>query len=164
MATVKQFIRPDAEPVLGNCIGELVKVTDAGVALVDFPQNNRGPVPARSVLGEGDPSDLGPLPVKVLLVFEDNEPQQPIITGLVHDKLFSPADETDEKILPVDRPNNAIIDGKKLEFNAKDEILFKCGKSSILLRKDGKVVIKGVQLLSRASGSNKIKGSSVNIN
>jgi hypothetical protein len=49
-------------------------------------------------------------------------------------------------------------------FDAKDEIQLRCGKSSVTLRKDGKIEIKGTQIVSRASGVNRIKGASVAIN
>ncbi|MCC6418741.1 MAG: hypothetical protein IT429_10940, partial [Gemmataceae bacterium] len=49
-------------------------------------------------------------------------------------------------------------------FDAKEEIVLRCGKSSITLRKDGKVVVLGAEVVSRASGTNKIKGAAVRIN
>ena len=44
------------------------------------------------------------------------------------------------------------------------EIVLECGEGSITIRKDGKIVIKGTHLLSRAAGVNRIKGGQVNIN
>jgi len=49
-------------------------------------------------------------------------------------------------------------------FNAEKEIELCCGKSSLIMKKDGRIVIKGIQLVSRASGVNKIKGAAVRIN
>jgi hypothetical protein len=49
-------------------------------------------------------------------------------------------------------------------LEAQEEIVLKCGEGSITLRKDGKIIIKGTHLLSRASGPNRIKGGSVQIN
>jgi uncharacterized protein (DUF2345 family) len=56
------------------------------------------------------------------------------------------------------------IDGQRLQFEAKDEIVLKCGKASITLTKAGKIIIRGTYLLSRSSGVNRIKGGSVQIN
>jgi hypothetical protein len=49
-------------------------------------------------------------------------------------------------------------------FEATEEISITCGKSSITLRKDGRVVIKGTDLVSRAARTNKIRGAAVKIN
>jgi hypothetical protein len=62
------------------------------------------------------------------------------------------------------KPLDAIVDGRRVVLHAADEILLECGASSILLRKDGKIVLKGTQIVSRASGRHKIRGSSVQIN
>jgi len=40
----------------------------------------------------------------------------------------------------------------------------RCGDSQITLTKDGKVVIKGVDVTTRASRTCRVKGSTVNIN
>jgi len=56
------------------------------------------------------------------------------------------------------------LEDKVLHIKADDGLVIECGKSSIILTKDGKVQIKGNDLLSRARGMNKIKGAGVNIN
>lgn len=55
-------------------------------------------------------------------------------------------------------------DLREIKFNAKERIELRCGKSSLTLNKDGKVVIKGVQVTSRAREVNKVKGAAVQIN
>ena len=42
--------------------------------------------------------------------------------------------------------------------------MLRCGKASITLTREGKVLIKGAYLSSRSSGVNRIKGGSVQIN
>ena len=56
------------------------------------------------------------------------------------------------------------VDGKRVSFNAEEEIVLRCGKASITLTKAGKVIIRGAYLLNRSSGVNRIKGGSVQIN
>jgi len=53
---------------------------------------------------------------------------------------------------------------KVRHLRASEELILECGKAKISLRADGRVVILGGYLLSRASGVNKIKGGSVEIN
>jgi archaeosine-15-forming tRNA-guanine transglycosylase len=59
---------------------------------------------------------------------------------------------------------DVIVDGEKLFLKAKKEIEIRCGKSALILKADGKVVIKGEQIISRARKVNKIKGAAVKIN
>jgi hypothetical protein len=66
--------------------------------------------------------------------------------------------------LPIDRPDRAILDGRTLVFAAEEEIRLVCGKSSITLHKSGRVVIKGVEIVSRGTRTNKVKGGAVHIN
>ncbi|MCI0379992.1 MAG: hypothetical protein L0215_20615 [Gemmataceae bacterium] len=47
---------------------------------------------------------------------------------------------------------------------ADKELVLKCGEGSITIRADGKVLIKGKDLVSHAQRSNRIKGGSVAIN
>jgi hypothetical protein len=47
---------------------------------------------------------------------------------------------------------------------AKETLTLKCGESSVDLRKDGKLMIRGKDVLSRAKRSQRIKGGSVAIN
>jgi hypothetical protein len=54
--------------------------------------------------------------------------------------------------------------GETLVFAAEEEIRLVCGKSSITLTRNGRVVVKGVEIVSRGTRTNKIKGGSVSIN
>ncbi len=103
--------------------------------------------------------------MKVLVLFEDNRTDRPVIIDVVQDRL-----NTYEKpamrdlALQADKPGEVSVDGKVVSFKAKDQIVLRCGKSSITLTKAGKVVIRGAYLLSRSSGANRIRGGSVQIN
>ena len=56
------------------------------------------------------------------------------------------------------------VDASALDLEASDEIRLTCGKSSLVLRRDGTVIVRGVKIVSRASQSNKIRGGTVSIN
>ena len=146
------------------CVGQIVRITEDGKALVDYPGNPIGPLVARSVLSASPkPASDQKEAVPVMLVFENGDPLLPIIVGILHDTLFPPSSK-DELTVSTKRPHDIILDGEKLIFDAKKEIVLRCGKGSITLTKDGTIVLKGAQLLSRASGANKIKGSTISIN
>jgi hypothetical protein len=146
----------------GPCIGRILGVTSEGKPFVDFPGNPAGPVEARSVMQVPHSHDLAWLKdLSVLLAFENNDPTLPIILGIVRDTVCATSPST---TLSRTSPREAVIDGKSIVFDAKDEIILRCGKSSITLGRDGKIVVKGAEIVSRASGTNKIKGSAVKIN
>ena len=52
----------------------------------------------------------------------------------------------------------------ELTIEAKQNLVLRCGDGSITLRNDGKILIKGKDLVSRAKRLNRIKGGSVAIN
>ena len=61
-------------------------------------------------------------------------------------------------------PLEALVDGKRVVIDAQDEVVIRCGKASITLRRNGRVVIRGTYVETRAEGVNRIKGGSVQIN
>ena len=79
-------------------------------------------------------------------------------------KAGKPVDGLIAELVPLLNKKDILIDGKQITIEAESEILLKCGKGSILIRKDGKIILKGTDLLSRSSGRQRIKGSSVSIN
>ena len=55
-------------------------------------------------------------------------------------------------------------DGEKLVIEARRELTLRCGKASIHLTADGRVTIRGTQVLSRSEGPNRVQGASVQLN
>jgi hypothetical protein len=52
----------------------------------------------------------------------------------------------------------------EIVIEAKKNLTLKCGEGSITIRQDGKILIKGKDLVSHAQRMNRIKGGSVSIN
>ena len=137
----------NSAPGAAPCVGRVVQIAPDGKILVDFPGNQAGPLGARlAANGPLDKPDQA-----VLLVFENGDGTLPIIVGVVRDTIG------DSRSTPTHAEN-------ELKLEAKNELTLVCGKSSITLRSDGRVIVKGAEILSRASGTNKIRGSSVKIN
>lgn len=146
------------------CVGEIAKITEDGRAIVDYPGNSTGPLEARSVVNAPfKREDYSGGNISVLLFFENGDPTLPIIGGIIHDTLY-PFAPPEEVTVSMERPHDAVLDGNKMILEAKEEIVLHCGKSSVTLKKDGKIVLKGIQIVSRASETNKIKGAAVRIN
>lgn len=146
-------------------IGEIVKIDAEGRAHVRVAGSDES-ILARSVLDAGarigdSPEQLIGAPV--LLLFENGDPALPIIVGLIRDTL-RPDPSVAEFKLDASKSRDVLVDGRRLVLDAQQEILLRCGKSTILLQRDGKVLVRGAHLVSRSSGPNKIKGGSISLN
>lgn len=86
-----------------------------------------------------------------------------VVLGVI-EKYKSLDEKVAKKIKKRDITQMTTLEDKVLHIKADDGLVIECGQSSIILTKDGKVQIKGNNLLSRARGINKIKGAGVNIN
>jgi hypothetical protein len=97
-----------------------------------------------------------------------NRHTQPVILGVVTQRLWEKpqADTAREAYGKLSKTGSTSLelDKRTIDLEAADEIRLTCGKSSLVLRSDGTVIMRGVRIVSRASESNKIKGSTVNIN
>ena len=49
-------------------------------------------------------------------------------------------------------------------IEAKSTLTLRCGKASVTLHADGRIAIRGEELLSRARGANRVQGGSVQLN
>ena len=129
------------------CVGRIVSITREGEALVDYPGNQIGPIHARLAV----PDSFDKPGQSVLLIFENQDPTLPIIAGVIRDKV------SDSGLMPT-------RDKDELVLRADKELTLVCGKSSVTLVNDGRIIVKGAEIMSRASGTNKIRGASVKIN
>jgi hypothetical protein len=131
---------------LAPVVGRLVDGDARGV-LVEVP-GQVAPVPARSLVA----IDRAAIADRreVLLVFEQGRVDRPIVLGLLQD--------------PTAVPDVARVDGRRVVLEGKDEIELRCGAASITLRRNGRIVIRGVDVETRAKGRNRIRGGSVAIN
>jgi hypothetical protein len=153
------------EDIHGVRTGKIVAIDAAGTVTVDYRGNIRGPLPAKVAESVRERLEGRPAPqtAEVLLVFEGGDPVKPVIFDLLREKL-SPLGSalTQEGQTNADR--DIVIDAESFNFNAKQQIVLRCGKASITLTKAGKIIIRGAYLLNRSSGVNRIKGGSVQIN
>jgi hypothetical protein len=106
---------------------------------------------ARSLVPLG-PDDLGR---EVAIAFIGGDRNRPIILGLLHAP--EPLSESSE-------PIELELDGHQVAIQAATQLTLRCGKASITLDADGRIVIKGAQILTQASGSHRIRGSSIQLN
>ncbi len=101
---------------------------------------------AVAVTGDIDPAkDVG---ATVCVSFDRNDADRPIVLGKLHTGLNDRVSKVADRI----------------EITSETEIVLRCGKASIHLRSDGTVAIRGTNVASRASETNRIRGGNVQIN
>ncbi|NVJ22462.1 hypothetical protein HUW62_14670 [Myxococcus sp. AM011] len=133
--------------------GRIVGMNEQGQPLVDFIGNTQGPRIARKTI----PLESSTLRAfidsgrRVELRFEDGHAQLPIIVSLGPPPPSSAPPATADPTSPVH-----VIKGG-------DELVFQCGKASITLRRNGKIIIKGTYVETQSEGVNRIKGGSIQL-
>lgn len=89
----------------------------------------------------------------VLVVAVDGDPRRPAIIGVVG---------TGRAKKPM--PMTATVDGRRVKITGQDEVVLTCGKASITLTKEGRIILRGSHLAAASTGLNRITGGSVQIN
>jgi len=93
-------------------------------------------------------SDIGR---SLVLLFENGDRHRPLIVGVIQPPTVVGLAEVE-------------IDGRVVVLKAEQSIVLQCGDASIALSRDGKIVIRGKHVVSHASGVNRIRGGSVELN
>jgi hypothetical protein len=168
MSEISKIKRQIPYPISFNnsvSVGHIIDISIEGRLTVDYPENRSGPIVARCIDGLLNYEDCKQsLPVPVLLIFEENDFALPIIIGKLAETVPVADNVFGEGQLTSNLSRYLSVDGEAVVLEASKEIVLRCGKSSILLRKNGKIVVKGTEIISRSSGNNKLKGATVNIN
>lgn len=151
------------ERIDGVRIGTVAAIHEDGTVGVDHLGGRGGPWAAKLAGGIQSLAASGGMAPgqRVLLLFEDGDPRRPVVIDTVHDRVETPAPMELEAPEPLE---DVTVDGRRITFDAREEIVLRCGKSSITLTRAGKIIIRGAYLLNRSSGVNRIKGASVQIN
>ncbi len=155
-----------ARPELAHpCVARIAEVRGATVS-GEVPGSTE-PQAARvaSTISAKQLADAHAAGHSAVVVFEGGDARLPIVVGLL-----APAEpvgaevETDRGELAPGQGLQADVDGKRVVLTGKDEIVLQCGKASITLRRNGRVVIRGVYVETYATGTNRVKGGQVLIN
>ena len=102
---------------------------------------------------------------EVVLLFEDGDLARPIVAGFLEPEVATPAlDAVLAGAADAAIPDVAEVDGRRVVLEGKDEVVLRCGKASITLRRNGKIVLRGAYVETHAEGTNRIKGATVKIN
>ncbi|MFD9898312.1 DUF6484 domain-containing protein [Mesorhizobium sp. NPDC059025] len=122
---------------------------DSGAPLVVFPGNPKETAIAARSLTELASDEIG---AEVALLFQDGDPGRPLVVGRI--------------VEPVRRVSLAQItrDGERVCIVGEERIELRCGEATILMEKDGRIIIRGTYVTTQASATNRIRGGSIDLN
>lgn len=138
----------DGPLVHGIVLGRIIGSVPDGLLVTFSDDLQDKDAVARSLI----PPDLCPIGALVALSFENGNPTRPIILGRMRNDPDRPASKTEAE------------PGSTLDLSAEREVTIRCGKASITLTREGKIILRGTYISSRSSGMNRIKGGSVHLN
>ncbi|MFY9270509.1 MAG: DUF6484 domain-containing protein [Candidatus Manganitrophaceae bacterium] len=139
-------------------IGRLSGMRTEGEVWVEW--DGVSPRPARFLKGVSDVDLVSPESIgrEVLLLFAEGDPWQPVIIGMIG-LMGEPASTSFSNVA-----EHLLLEAKRITIRAEDSVEIECGEGRQLFRNDGKVVVRGNDLLQRATGSVRIKSPKVDIN
>jgi hypothetical protein len=147
-------------------VGRLTGLDAAGQLLVALPGEREQHV-ARSELRMDQTLRHAVLrQAEVLLLFEDGDHCRPIVVGILQPSAADPIASLIAQLAAVgSRPElPADADGLRVKPSVQEEIALECGQSSIILRRNGRVVMRGVQIDTCAPGTQRARGGQARLN
>jgi hypothetical protein len=140
-------------------LGVVAGFDATGAPLLEI-EGARGLVGARTVpaLSAGDVGR------QAVLAFVDGDRMRPVVLGLLQPLGTAQAPEARPAGEAPALLGAAGHGEERLVLTAARELVLRCGEASLTLTRAGKVLIRGAYVLTRASGVNRIKGGSVQIN
>ncbi len=160
-AEVIRLERP--ERIAGARVGRVVSAR-GGEVKVEVEGTTRGPTVARlsAAVDDAALADAARERQEALLLFEEGDPGRPVLVALL--RSATPLLDAVLAAPPPQARTTARVDGQRVEIEGREEVVLRCGKASITLRRDGKVVVRGVNVVTQADAVQKIRGGKVQIN
>ena len=134
-------------------MGSLLSFDENGCPLIDYEGNEGGAPRAALSCLDLAAENAG---CEVAIGFLNNDKSRPLILGVIRRRhQVSRAKSPTPPVMPA---------GVEMTISADQELVLKCGKASITLTRDGKILLSGEYVVSRSYGVNRIQGASVQIN
>jgi len=153
-AISKSEPRRTASPVLPEVVvGRLALLGPDGSPRIDLSGRGGHGVSATTTVALS-PHHVGR---DVLVCFADRDRTRAVVVGVLQN-------QEEMKAAAEERRLDAIVDGERIVMTGGKEVILRCGKASIALTADGKVVVKGAKIVSTAEGLHRIRGATIEMN
>ena len=160
----RSTVRPAeaVERIEGPVLGRVLEVSGAEIR-VSYPGSPEPSLVARALSSVDEAALCRAAREKTpaVLLFEDGDPRRPLLLGVL--RSATPLVDALVEGLP-EGSREARVDGRRVVVEGREEVTLRCGKASLTLRADGKVVLRGVNLVSQADQTHKIRGGKVQVN
>lgn len=142
-------------PSAGIVTGRLLAIAGNGCRpLVSYAgQPGSAALPARTTVDLYAPH----IGAAVLLTFDQGDARLPIVIGVLREGAGWPLADSPGMV-------EVSADGERMIVGAREQLVLRCGKASITLARDGTITIDGIEVTSRAAGTNRVRGGSVQLN
>ncbi|OJH37739.1 DUF6484 domain-containing protein [Cystobacter ferrugineus] len=163
------------ERILGTLVGWVAGPGRQGTVKVDFEGNRHGLLEARLVTAVDEAALRQAIEQRqgAVLCFERGDPSWPIVLGLLQTESKTPL--LDELLQPLGseaaetQEPELIANGRRLSLagllgGATDQLEFRCGKASLILRRNGQVLLRGDNVLVDAGQMLRLRGGKTQIN
>jgi hypothetical protein len=140
--------------------GHLTGVDDEGRLLFQPEGSREAPVPVAIgiELSDGALLKAARQQRRAIAVRTADATARLVLIGLVRERVSTRALQARPGQLEVQ------VDGETLILRAERDLVLECGESKLSLRKDGKIVISGTNVLSASRGPHRIKGATIALN
>lgn len=154
MKRAKEEPRTETTTLSGPVVGALVGVGRDGAVRVSVPGHGEAGARVMATVARAElrRASAGR---PVLLLCEGNDPAKPVLLGLLEDPVEALLAQGEHVVEATERDR---------VFRAEGSITLLCGEASLTLHADGRVVTRGVNVVSVASEQQRIQGSVVRIN
>ena len=95
---------------------------------------------------------------QVAVMFEQGDTSRALVLGPM---AGAPAQAQAHEYAPT---HEALIDNERIVIEAEQEIELRCGEAALILTRDGRILLRGSDITSLASGTQRIRGGRVYIN
>jgi uncharacterized protein (DUF2345 family) len=115
------------------------------------------------VSGGGPTPRFGP-GERVLVAIGEAVGPKGVVLGRISTAAPAEASAGEGSARPEGRAGVTLVEDQRVVLRAKDHLVLECGGATIEIRSDGRIVVHGDRILSRARGTHRIKGGTVAIN
>ncbi len=183
---------PSRGPLLDTFTARLVAVDEKGQGFIEWPappkpagRGGRGaePASARRCRARSTVELKAELVGREVLVCRANAAGEPVVVGVLQEPAFGSAcparlgasappqardagQDSDAVRVELSVPGleDLALERECIVLSARSELVLRCGKGSIALSADGKVTIHGLDVVSSAERTQRIRGGAVRIN
>jgi hypothetical protein len=155
---LQQESKPLPQAVHGVVIGKVLVAQNDGSYQIALDTIGIAQVQANAACL---PSLLAP-GMSIAVMFLQGDTSRPLIIGPMHDGIAPPTTPISPSKLT--ESTELLVDKERVVIHAEQELELRCGAAAIVLTSDGRILMRGAYISSHATTTQRLSGSSVQIN